>query len=159
MAYPTSHPAFSFHLLTYLPTTIRSFAMFAKSLALFALLNAALVSSSSVLPAPAVATASNGPVAASIHPDAIVAFTTCINENLKNCLIWSATTLPVGCTNLAANGQASDVSSVTSAAGVDCTLFTSTTCTGKSQFINGTLNALTVVGFNDIANSFTCASN
>ncbi|KAJ6464673.1 hypothetical protein C8R47DRAFT_1156151 [Mycena vitilis] len=136
--------------------------MMFNALALFALVNAAFVSSSAVRApaAAAVATASNGP-AANVSPiaNAIVVFTTCVDEKLSNCLIWSATTLPVGCTNLAANGQASDVSSVTSASGVDCTLFTSTTCSGSSQFINGTLNALTVVGFDNKANSFTCESN
>ncbi|KAJ7752894.1 hypothetical protein B0H16DRAFT_1459616 [Mycena metata] len=138
--------------------------MFNKSLALFALLNAALVSSSSVLrapAAPAVASHSNGPIANTLppQPDAIVVFTTCVNVNLANCLIWSATTLPVGCTNLAANGQASSVSSVQTAAGVECTLFTSTTCTGQSQNINGTLNALSVVAYDNLANSFSCVSN
>ncbi|KAJ6584517.1 hypothetical protein B0H19DRAFT_1368099 [Mycena capillaripes] len=133
-----------------------------NALALFALLNAVFVSSSSIAirQAPAVPHAATGPVAnVGPVPNAITVFTTCIDNNLNNCLIWSATTLPVGCTNLAANGQASDVSSVKSEAGVDCTLFTSTTCTGSSQFINGTINALTVVGFNDKANSFTCDSN
>ncbi|KAJ7916490.1 hypothetical protein B0H13DRAFT_1997405 [Mycena leptocephala] len=134
-----------------------------KALALFVLLNAVFASSSLIRApaAPATAVASKGPSANIVGPvpDAVQVFTTCINNNLNNCLIWSATTLPVGCTNLAANGQANDVSSVSTVAGVDCTLFTSTTCTGSSQFINGTLNALTVVGFNDKANSFTCEAN
>ncbi|KAF7377733.1 hypothetical protein MSAN_00196300 [Mycena sanguinolenta] len=129
-----------------------------KSLALFALLNAVFVSSTTIQRAPAaaaVASAAN----VSPAPDAVQVLETCINANINNCLIWSATTLPVGCTNLAANGQASDVSSVSTSAGVECTLFTSTTCTGSSQIINGTINDLSVVAFNDVANSFTCQSN
>ncbi|KAJ7922233.1 hypothetical protein B0H13DRAFT_2317672 [Mycena leptocephala] len=134
-----------------------------KALALFVLLNAVFASSSLIRApaAPAIATASDGPSANIVGPvpDAVKVFTTCINNNLGNCLIWSATTLPVGCTDLSANGQAKDVSSVSSVAGVDCTLFASKTCTGKSQFINGTINALTVVGFKDVANSFTCEAH
>ncbi|KAK7052384.1 hypothetical protein R3P38DRAFT_2860027 [Favolaschia claudopus] len=130
--------------------------------ALFALVNAALVSSTAIRAdaAPAVAHKATGPIANAISPiaNAIVVFQTCVDENLKNCLIWSATTLPVGCSNTASSGQANSISSVQTAAGVGCTLFTSTTCSGQSQFINGTLNALTVVGFDNKANSFTCAS-
>ncbi|KAJ7254706.1 hypothetical protein B0H12DRAFT_1114921 [Mycena haematopus] len=128
-----------------------------KSLALFALLNAVLVSSSSIRAPAAAAVASKA--TAGPTPLAITVFETCINTNLNDCLIWSATTLPVGCTNLAANGQASDVSSVVSSAGVECILFTYVTCTGSSQIINGTLDALSVVGFDNRANSFTCQSN
>ncbi|KAJ7853496.1 hypothetical protein B0H14DRAFT_3450178 [Mycena olivaceomarginata] len=113
-----------------------------KSLALFALLGAASAFTVRAPVGPAAAAvahqASIGPI-----PDAITVLQTCVNVNLNNCLIWTA----------------SDVSSVTSGLGIACTLFTSTTCTGASQIINGTLNDLNVVGYNDKANSFTCASN
>ncbi|KAJ7504950.1 hypothetical protein B0H11DRAFT_1905025 [Mycena galericulata] len=130
--------------------------MMFKTLALFALVNAAFASS--VARAPAAAAVAQ---AAGVHPspDAITVLETCVNNNLADCLVWSATTLPVGCTNLAANGQANDVSSVTSSTGILCTLFTSTTCTGSSQKVNGTINALSVVAFDNVANSFTCVSN
>ncbi|KAE9386647.1 hypothetical protein BT96DRAFT_514552 [Gymnopus androsaceus JB14] len=129
-----------------------------KFITLFALMNAALVSSSAVIRSPAAAAVANvGPVSDSAN--AITALTTCTQVNLKTCLVWSATTLPVGCTNLAANGQANDVKSVVTGSGVECTLFTSTTCTGSSQLINGTINDLSVVGFSNKANSFSCQSN
>ncbi|KAJ7239971.1 hypothetical protein B0H12DRAFT_1135434, partial [Mycena haematopus] len=69
-----------------------------KSLALFALLNAVFVSSSSIRAPAAAAVASKASVGPT--PLAITVFETCINTNLNDCLIWSATTLPVGCTNL-----------------------------------------------------------
>ncbi|KAF8201039.1 hypothetical protein K438DRAFT_1821263 [Mycena galopus ATCC 62051] len=129
------------------------------SVALFALLNAVFVASSTIRAPAAAAVASKASASISPSPDAITVFETCVDINIKtNCLIWSATTLPVGCTSLAANGQASDVSSVISQPGVECILFTSTTCTGSSQIVNGTINDLNVVGFNDLANSFTCES-
>ncbi|KAJ7658975.1 hypothetical protein B0H17DRAFT_1185575 [Mycena rosella] len=130
--------------------------MMFPTLALFALATAAAASSIARAPAaPAVAHAS----AASLSPLVITVLETCVNTNLGNCLVWSATTLPVGCTSLAASGQASSVSSVSSSAGIECTLFTSTTCTGASQLINGTVNALSVVAYDNLANSFTCQSN
>jgi hypothetical protein len=61
---------------------------------------------------------------ASISPEVITVLETCVDNNIANCLIWSAATLPVGCTNLAASGQPSDVSSVKSSAGIECALFT-----------------------------------
>jgi len=127
-----------------------------KFAALFALLNAALVSSS-VLTRSAAAVASKGLVSDSA--DAITVLTTCTEQNLDNCLVWSGTTLPVGCTSTAASGQASDINSVETASGILCTLFASTTCTGASQIINGTLDNLAVVGYANTANSFTCVSN
>ncbi|KAF8188934.1 hypothetical protein K438DRAFT_1936235 [Mycena galopus ATCC 62051] len=130
-----------------------------KSLTLFAFLNVVFVSSSTIRSPAAAAVASKAGADIGPSPDAVTVFETCINVNIDDCLIWSATTLPVGCTNLAANGQTSDVSSVISSAGVACTLFTSTTCTGTSQIINGTVNDLSVVGYNDIANSFSCDSD
>jgi hypothetical protein len=94
-----------------------------KSLALFALLGAASAFTVRAPVGPAAAAvahqASIGPI-----PDAITVLQTCVNVNLNNCLIWTVAALPVGCTNLAANGQASDVSSVTSGLGIACTLFT-----------------------------------
>ncbi|KAE9407142.1 hypothetical protein BT96DRAFT_914752 [Gymnopus androsaceus JB14] len=129
-----------------------------KFITLFALVNAALVSSSAVIRSPAAAAvASVGPVSDSAN--AITAFTTCVDVNLEDCLVWSATTLPVGCTNLAANGQANAVKSVVTGSGIECTLFTSTTCTGTSQLVDGTIDNLAVVGFSDVANSFTCQSD
>ncbi|KAJ7457214.1 hypothetical protein B0H11DRAFT_2063385 [Mycena galericulata] len=130
--------------------------MMFKTLALFALVNAAFAST--IARAPAAAAVAHASAAA-LSPDVIQVLETCVNNNINDCLIWSASTLPVGCTNLAANGQASDVSSVSSSTGVECTLFTSTTCTGASQNINGTVNALSVVAFDNVANSFTCESN
>ncbi|KAF7333395.1 hypothetical protein MVEN_02355200 [Mycena venus] len=128
-----------------------------KSLALFALLNAVLASAS-VARAPAAPATASVPGKGPVADAGFTAMETCVNTNLKNCLIWTVPALPVGCTNLAANGQANSVSSVQTAAGVGCTLFTSKTCTGSSQFITGTLNDLSVVGFDNKANSFTCAS-
>lgn len=94
-----------------------------KFITLFALVNAALVSSSALVRSPAAAAVANvGPVSDSA--DAITVFTTCVDVNLDNCLVWSATTLPVGCTDLAANGQADNVNSAETASGVACTLFT-----------------------------------
>jgi len=120
------------------------------------LLNAALVSSS-VLTRSDAAVASKGPVSDSA--DAITVLTTCTEHNLVDCLVFTSTTLPVGCTNTAAAGQASDIVSVETAPGILCTLFASTTCTGASQIIDGTLDNLAVVGYSDITNSFTCVSN
>ncbi|KAJ7695364.1 hypothetical protein B0H17DRAFT_1131421 [Mycena rosella] len=128
-----------------------------QTLALFALVNAAFASS--IARAPAAAAVAQAESAAGLSPEAITVLETCVNENLSNCLIWTATTLPVGCTSLAANGQASDVSSVSSSTGIECTFFTSTTCTGSSQIINGTIDTLTVVAFDNLANSFTCQSS
>ncbi|KAE9398052.1 hypothetical protein BT96DRAFT_1020389 [Gymnopus androsaceus JB14] len=129
-----------------------------KFIALFALLNAALVSSTVLTRSAAVAAvASKGPVSDSAN--AITVLTTCNNVNLADCLVWSATTLPVGCTNTAAAGQANDINSVESSTGILCTLFSSTTCTGTSQIINGTVNNLVVVGFANKTNSFECQSN
>ncbi|KIK70077.1 hypothetical protein GYMLUDRAFT_34538 [Collybiopsis luxurians FD-317 M1] len=135
--------------------------MFKSLLALFALiLNATLVSSFAVSTprdAPAPAVAHKGPV-----PDlanAILVFTTCNQVNLGNCLTWTATTLPVGCTSLIANGQGDLVESCATPAGIECTLFTGEACTGSQQLINGTVNDLSTVGFSKIANSFTCQSN
>ncbi|KAJ7629055.1 hypothetical protein FB45DRAFT_919896 [Roridomyces roridus] len=128
--------------------------MLFRPIALFALAASASASIIARAAAPAVAHTPG-----SLSTLAIQVLETCVDTNLNNCLIWSATTLPVGCTNIAAAGQASDVSSVSTVAGVVCTLFSSTTCTGTSQIINGTLNALAVVGYDNTANSFTCVSS
>ncbi|KAJ3999914.1 hypothetical protein F5050DRAFT_1734799 [Lentinula boryana] len=128
-----------------------------KFVALFALLNAALVSSVALTPRAPAAVAHKG--LSSDIADAILVFTTCNNVNLSNCLTWTATTLPVGCTSLVANGQGDLVKSVASPSGIECTLFTGEACTGSSQLVNGTINDLSVVGFSDVANSFTCQSN
>ncbi|KAF7335050.1 hypothetical protein MVEN_02255400 [Mycena venus] len=128
-----------------------------KSLALFALLSAVLASAS-VARAPAAPATASVPGEGPVADAGITVMKTCVDVKLKNCLDWTVASLPVGCTNLAANGQASSVSSVQTAAGVGCTLFTSKTCTGSKQFITGTINNLGTVGFNNKANSFTCAS-
>ncbi|KAF5389982.1 hypothetical protein D9757_003746 [Collybiopsis confluens] len=132
--------------------------MLKSTLALFAF--ATLAASSAVnMPrdeaAPAIAHKGPTPDIANV----ILVFTTCNNVNLGNCLTWTSTTLPVGCTNLAANGQANLVQSAATPAGIECTLFTSQTCTGTSQLVNGTINDLSVVGFSKIANSFNCQAN
>ncbi|KAJ3905249.1 hypothetical protein F5879DRAFT_988473 [Lentinula edodes] len=129
-----------------------------KFVALFALLNATLVSSVALTPrAPAAAVAHKGLF--SDVANAILVFTTCNEVNLQNCLTWTSTTLPVGCTSLIANGQGDLVESVATPSGIECTLFTGEACTGTSQLINGTIDDLSVVGFSKIANSFTCQSS
>ncbi|KAJ7166196.1 hypothetical protein C8R46DRAFT_1219946 [Mycena filopes] len=59
---------------------------------------------------------------------------TCVNENLDTCVTCVATL----------------------DSRVVCTLFTSTTCTGRSLFVNGTINALSAVNFDNVATSLTC---
>ncbi|KAJ3832776.1 hypothetical protein F5878DRAFT_634239 [Lentinula raphanica] len=93
-----------------------------KSVALFALLNAAWVSSVALTPRAPAAVAHNGPV--TDVADAILVFTTCNEVNLVNCLTWTSTTLPVGCTSLIANGQGDLVKSAATPSGIECTLFT-----------------------------------
>ncbi|KAJ3747826.1 hypothetical protein DFH05DRAFT_855625 [Lentinula detonsa] len=127
-----------------------------KSIALFALLNAALVSSIALTPgAPAVAL--NG--LSSDAADAILILTTCIGVNLQNCLPWKATTLPAGCGSLVAYGQGGSVQSAATPSGIACTLYNGQSCNGLSQLINGTVNDLSTVGFSRLANSFNCRSN
>ncbi|KAF7333413.1 hypothetical protein MVEN_02357100 [Mycena venus] len=128
-----------------------------KSLALFALLNA-VFASASVARAPAAPATASVPGKGPVADAGITVLETCVNTNLNNCLIWTVASLPVGCTNLAANGQANSVSSVQTGGGAGCTLFSSTTCTGASQFVVGTLNDLGVVGFDNKANSFSCVA-
>ncbi|KAJ3747827.1 hypothetical protein DFH05DRAFT_1481672 [Lentinula detonsa] len=128
-----------------------------KFVALFALLNAALVSSVALTPRAPPAVAHKGLV--SDIADAILVFTTCNEVNLQNCLTWTSTTLPVGCSSLIAAGQGDLVESVATPSGVECTLFTGEACTGSSQLVDGTLDDLSVVGFSKVANSFTCQSN
>ncbi|KAJ3782414.1 hypothetical protein GGU10DRAFT_363890 [Lentinula aff. detonsa] len=127
-----------------------------KSIALFALLNAALVSSIALTPrAPAIA--HNG--LSSDAADAILVFTTCNRVNLQNCVTWTATTLPVGCTSLIPYGQGNAVQSATTPSGIACTLYNGQSCNGLSQLINGTVNDLSTVGFSRLANSYNCRSN
>ncbi|KAF9065664.1 hypothetical protein BDP27DRAFT_1450125 [Rhodocollybia butyracea] len=126
-----------------------------ESIALFALLNAALVSSVVLVPK---SVAAEGPDIVN-SPDAINIVLACSQTNLVSCRQFTGTTLPVGCTSLGLTGQTNDVESVATASGILCTFFTGTACTGSSQLINGTINDLAVVGFSNKANSFTCASN
>ncbi|KAJ4468725.1 hypothetical protein J3R30DRAFT_3553591 [Lentinula aciculospora] len=128
-----------------------------KFVALFALLNAVLVSSIALTPRAPAAVAHKGIF--SDVADAILVFTTCNQVNLVNCLTWTSTTLPVGCTSLIANGQGDLVESAATPSGIECTLFTGEACSGSAQLINGTVDDLSVVGFSKIANSFTCQSN
>ncbi|KAJ7725944.1 hypothetical protein B0H16DRAFT_1698187 [Mycena metata] len=139
-----------------------------KTLALFALLSATLVCSSVIrAPAPARLVVGKGPSTDSIP--GTVLFETCVDENLVNCVGWEAFALvgratPADCTSLddiinTGINLANDVSSVAVLnARIGCTLYTSSTCDGKSLFINGstTINALSAFNFDNIANSFVC---
>ncbi|KAF9055549.1 hypothetical protein BDP27DRAFT_1433659 [Rhodocollybia butyracea] len=125
-----------------------------KSIALFALLNAALVSSVALVPKSI--TAEVPDIVNS--PDAINVILTCTQTNLTTCRQFTSTILPTGCGILSSTGQA-NVQSVSTAPGIQCTLFTGTACNGTSQLVNGTINDLAVVGFSNTANSFNCASN
>ncbi|KAF9071847.1 hypothetical protein BDP27DRAFT_461427 [Rhodocollybia butyracea] len=127
-----------------------------KSIALFALLNAALVSSVALVPKSTAAAATAEVVNSA---NAINVVETCTQTNLRSCLQFTSTTLPVGCTSLDSAGQTNDVESVSTASGIQCTFFTGTLCNGNSQLINGTINDLAVVGFSNVANSFSCVSN
>ncbi|KIK69436.1 hypothetical protein GYMLUDRAFT_255924 [Collybiopsis luxurians FD-317 M1] len=90
---------------------------------------------------------------------ALLVLSVCDEVNLENCLDIVENSLPVACTSLAALGQSSRVESVVTPQGVACTLFTGTACTGSSQFVNGAIDNLSVVGFTGVANSFTCQAS
>ncbi|KAF9065671.1 hypothetical protein BDP27DRAFT_1366261 [Rhodocollybia butyracea] len=92
-----------------------------KSIALFALLNAALVSSVALVPKSI--TAEVPDIVNS--PDAINVILTCTQTNLTTCRQFTSTVLPTaGCGILSSTGQA-NVQSVSTAPGIQCTLFTS----------------------------------
>ncbi|KAJ7174761.1 hypothetical protein C8R46DRAFT_1031363 [Mycena filopes] len=121
-----------------------------------------LVALVAVLGATTLASASAIPEPRQIFP-IIPLFRTCVDENLKDCSDWGELGLSIGCgslddpVNAGGLNLANDVSSVaTLDPRTGCTLFTSTTCTGRSLFVNGTINALSEVNFDNVANSFSC---
>ncbi|KAJ7024913.1 hypothetical protein C8F04DRAFT_1191960 [Mycena alexandri] len=127
--------------------------MMFKALALFGLLSAPFVSAS-VIPTPA-----EGRGIFPLNP----LFTACVNKNLNQCASWYSFGLASACASLddPVNSDgialANQISSVgTLDARTACTIFTSTTCSGKSLFVNGTINDLSAFGFDNIANSFSC---
>ncbi|KAJ7034840.1 hypothetical protein C8F04DRAFT_554853 [Mycena alexandri] len=155
--------------------------MISKTLAFFALLSATLTASS-VIRAPSPLSLSpsisKGPTSDSIFPPTIV-FTTCVNENLDenpdDCVDWGvanirraapADTPPLSCSPLdeiinSGINLAKDVSSVAVRdTSTTCTLYTTENCTGGRKlfltFENGTINALSAFGFDNVANSFNC---
>ncbi|KAJ7174774.1 hypothetical protein C8R46DRAFT_1214954 [Mycena filopes] len=87
---------------------------------------------------------------------------TCVNENLDTCVTWSGATLGASCSRLDEifNSGIDLKNKISSVATLDsrvvCTLFTSTTCTGRSLFVNGTINALSAFNFDNVATSLTC---
>ncbi|KAJ7034841.1 hypothetical protein C8F04DRAFT_1347061 [Mycena alexandri] len=140
--------------------------MMSKTLAFFALLSATLTASSvirapsSLSPSPSV---SKGPSSDSIFPPTIV-FTTCFDDNFGDCTDWGVANIrratpaaaPLGCnTDLASGVSSVEVRDTATT----CTLYTSTTCSGRSLFLtfdNGTIPALSAFDFDNVANSFNC---
>ncbi|KAF9066639.1 hypothetical protein BDP27DRAFT_1365513 [Rhodocollybia butyracea] len=122
-----------------------------KSLALFALLNAACQVS---FAKPTGTTAAAAPI-----------FSTCtgfIEENPDTCAVWS-NNLPTGCvsfTDISTEDLASNVKSVATSAGVSCTLFTGDECTANQLVIapSTTIANLAVDNFSNLANSFSCVA-
>ncbi|KIK65057.1 hypothetical protein GYMLUDRAFT_56524 [Collybiopsis luxurians FD-317 M1] len=125
------------------------------------ILNASLVSSLvvSIPRAAAPATAHRGPISDLAQSSSILVLTSCTQVNLADCLTFTAQSLPVGCTSLIANGQGNSVQSAATPSGVECTLFTGEACTGTTQLVNGTIDDLSDVGFDKLANSFTCQAS
>ncbi|KAJ7182365.1 hypothetical protein C8R43DRAFT_1116008 [Mycena crocata] len=96
-----------------------------------------------------------------LHPNAIFIMQSCNDLNLTGiCSDWSSTVLPTGCGDFRNTSPSTDdqLTSVRSAAGIQCTLFADPGCTGRSQLVVGTINDLRTVGFDDTATSFFCSS-
>ncbi|KAJ6580013.1 hypothetical protein DFH09DRAFT_1360647 [Mycena vulgaris] len=99
-----------------------------------------------------------------LHADAandIFIMESCNDLNLGGiCFDWSSTILPTGCGDFRNTSPSQDdqLTSVSSAPGLQCTLFADPGCTGRSQLVVGTINDLRTVGFDDTATSFFCAS-
>ncbi|KAJ7174769.1 hypothetical protein C8R46DRAFT_1347823 [Mycena filopes] len=136
--------------------------MISYTVALFALLGAAL-STASVTPTPAAVRSSDTALSARSGIPLTKLFATCVDENLVNCETWQNIGPASACGTLddIFNNEGLDLTNdVSSVATLNphtaCTLFTSTTCTGRSLFVNGTINALSAFNFDNIANSFSC---
>ncbi|KAJ7182363.1 hypothetical protein C8R43DRAFT_1144250 [Mycena crocata] len=108
--------------------------------------------------------ATNAPVPSlkgSLHTNDISIMQSCNDPNLTGlCFNWSSTVLPTGCGDFRNTSPSTDdqVSSVSTAAGIKCTLFADPGCKGRSQLIVGTLNDFGPVGFDNTATSFSCSS-
>ncbi|KIK69437.1 hypothetical protein GYMLUDRAFT_648101 [Collybiopsis luxurians FD-317 M1] len=96
------------------------------------------------------------PVVVHKRQEDLFVFSTCNEVNFDSCFDWVAPSLPLACTNLASSGQTKLVKSCVTGNGIECTLFTNTDCTGGSQLIVGPLDDLNLVGFSDLAESFSC---
>ncbi|KAJ7032182.1 hypothetical protein C8F04DRAFT_1108089 [Mycena alexandri] len=147
--------------------------MMSKTLAVFALLSATLAASS-VIRAPVFSpSVSKGPSSDSGLPPPTILFSTCVNENLDDCVDWSGGILgratpraaPASCNDLTqifntGIDLANDISSVAvRETHTTCTLYTNNDCSGRSLFLNfdnGTINALSAFNFDNVANSFDC---
>ncbi|KAJ7736269.1 hypothetical protein B0H16DRAFT_1574063 [Mycena metata] len=155
--------------------------MISKTLAFFTLLSVTLTASSVIRapnPVSLSPSVSKGPTSDSILPPTIV-FTTCVNENLDgnsaDCVDWGVANLrraapaddpPLSCNSLdelfnTGINLANDVSSVAVRdTATTCTLYTEDNCSGGRTlfltFENGTINALSAFGFDNVANSFNC---
>ncbi|KAJ7736159.1 hypothetical protein B0H16DRAFT_1466862 [Mycena metata] len=123
------------------------------ALALLALLSAPFMSAS-VIPTPA--------AARGIFPLTPL-FTACVNVNINECASWYAFGYASACASLddPVNSDGIALANQISSVGTlnprtACTIYTSTTCTGKSLFVNGTINDLSAFGFDNTANSFSC---
>ncbi|KAF9001372.1 hypothetical protein BDZ89DRAFT_1121482 [Hymenopellis radicata] len=92
-------------------------------------------------------------------PDDITIFRTCNDPNLTGlCNTWFSPILPSGCGDLAGANQQDSVSSASTFAGIQCTLFQDSGCSGRTQLVVGTINNLATVGFDNTASSFNCQS-
>ncbi|KAF9071846.1 hypothetical protein BDP27DRAFT_1321475 [Rhodocollybia butyracea] len=134
-----------------------------RSLALFALLNAAWVSSIALVPRSNAAVAHvaiPGETDIVNSPDAITVLVTCTGNNLSgSCVTWTSQTLPVTCTSVVSAGQGDLINSAQSSSGIECTLFSGEDCDDTSVLINGTVDNLSTVNFANEASTFSCVSN